>query len=427
MRKGLSKAFAVMLVLVLCCGTVFAKGDSEKEDVVELTFVETLPTPARTIFLQGLIDKFEAENPSIHVNLVSPPYEQAENKMNMMLNAGEKVDIVESRDATIKQLLNNGHVISLEKYLKDWKHTDDFMDISWKAARTVGGEAYILPYLYFAKGLFVRTDILKAEGIPIPKTVEDLYNACVKLTDGQNRYGYGIRGKNKAWKVSADLLCLANVPNIDPNNMYLTKDGQFSYATPEGKAGLQRYADLFKNAVPKDGVNWGFNEQLNAFVSGTVAFLIQDPDSIGVLDQHLTRDQYTVIPAPVGEKTGVVYQDFAFQGLSITSSCKHPDEAWKFLEFMVCPENNAALCKANGVIPAFNSVFSEDEYFSSGLFKAWKTMFNNPETYKFVNYPITSEKFAAWEPYNQQYLQMLLLGDITVDQCVAKFQEYWGY
>ena len=211
------------------------------------------------------------------------------------------------------------------------------------------------------------------------------------------------------------------------DNFYLTEDGTFSYATEEGKAGLQRYVDLYKNAVPADGINWGFNEQLNAFVSGVSAFLIQDPDSIPVLDQQLSRDKYTVVPVPVGEDTGVVYQDFAFQGLSITSSCEHPDEAWRFISFMVSPENNARFCREYGAIPVFNSVFTDDEYFSSDLFKAWNTMFNNPDVYKFVNYPITSEKFAAWEPYNQQYMQQLLMGNITIDETIAKWQEYWGY
>ena len=355
----------LFLVAMLSVSMVFAQGNKESADsgVVELNFIETLPSPSRTALIQSMIDEFEAQNPDIKINLISPPYEQAENKMTMMLNAGEKLDIVESRDATIMQLLNNGHVISLEGYLADWEHSDDFMDISWRAARTVGDEAYILPMIYFAKGL----------------------------------------------------------------NFYLTEDGTFSYATEEGKAGLQRYVDLYKNAVPADGINWGFNEQLNAFVSGVSAFLIQDPDSIPVLDQQLSRDKYTVVPVPVGEDTGVVYQDFAFQGLSITSSCEHPDEAWRFISFMVSPENNARFCREYGAIPVFNSVFTDDEYFSSDLFKAWNTMFNNPDVYKFVNYPITSEKFAAWEPYNQQYMQQLLMGNITIDETIAKWQEYWGY
>ncbi len=425
----MKKITMLFLVAMLSVSMVFAQGNKESADsgVVELNFIETLPSPSRTALIQSMIDEFEAQNPDIKVNLISPPYEQAENKMTMMLNAGEKLDIVESRDATIMQLLNNKHVISLEKYLADWEYSDDFMDISWRAARTVGDEAYILPMIYFAKGLFVRTDILEEKGIEIPTTIEELYDASVALTDGETHFGYAIRGKNKAWKVSSDLISLANVPNISMDNFYLTEDGQFSYATEEGKAGLQRYVDLYKNAVAPDGINWGFNEQLNAFVSGVSAFLIQDPDSIPVLDQQLSRDKYTVVPVPVGEDTGVVYQDFAFQGLSITSSCEHPDAAWKFISFMVSPENNARFCREYGAIPVFNSVFTDDEYFSSDLFKAWNTMFNNPDVYKFVNYPITSEKFAAWEPYNQQYMQQLLMGNITIDETIAKWQEYWGY
>jgi len=421
------KKILVLFFIVLPLSFLSAQGTKEasKSEVVELNFIETLASPTRTAFLQEIIANFEKENPTIKVNLISPPYEQAENKMTMMLNANEPLDIVESRDATIKQLLNNGQVISLESYLADWQHKDDFMPISWRAARIVGDTAYLLPQFYFVKGLYVRTDILKEKGISIPKTVEDLYNASVALTDGKYSFGYAIRGKSKAWKVSQDSLSLANVPNIDMDNFYRTTDGTFSYDTSEGRAGLQRYVNLYKNAVPKDGVNWGFNEQVNAFVSGVAAFLIQDPDALPLIEDQLSRDKFTVVPIPVGEKTGVAYQDFGFQGLSITSSSKHPDAAWKFISYLISPENNAAFCKDYGALPVFNSSFIDDPYFSSGMYQAWNEMFNKPEIYKFVNYPITSEKFAAWEPYQQQYMQRLLLGQISIDETISKWKEYW--
>jgi multiple sugar transport system substrate-binding protein len=417
------RSLASSLLIVLLFVPALAFGQSK---VVQINFIEMLTSPARTAFLNEVIASFEKENPNIKVNLISPPYEQAENKMTMMLNAKQPLDIIESRDGTIKQFVNNGQVADLEPYLKNWSAKDDFLPMSWFAARVIDGKAYIIPQLFFVKGLFVRTDILKKAGVAIPKTVKELYEASVALSDpAKNRYGYVIRGKSNAWKVSQDALCLANLSTIDPKDFYKTTDGKFVYDTPEGKAGLQRYVDLYKKAVSPDGINWGFAEQINAFVSGAGAFLIQDPDAIAMIDKQLGRDSYTVVPVPVGEKSGKAYQDFAFNGLSITSYSEHKDEAWKFLTYLISPKNNSEFCKSYGALPVFNSSFRDDPYFSTGVFKAWNTMFNKPDTYKFINYPITSPKFSGWGPYQEQYMQRLLLGKSSVDETIAKWADYW--
>ena len=110
---------------------VFASGEQEGgEKQIELNFIEMLTSPKRTEFLNTVIAAYEAEHPGITINLISPPYEQAENKMTLMLNAKQPLDIIESRDATIKQFVNNRQVASLEPFIKTWEAKDDFMPIS---------------------------------------------------------------------------------------------------------------------------------------------------------------------------------------------------------------------------------------------------------------------------------------------------------
>lgn len=423
------RLFVILIVSALMAPCfLFAAGQQEEgEKTVELNFIEMLTSPKRTEFLNTVIAEYEAENPGITVNLISPPYEQSENKMTMMLNAKQPLDVIESRDGTIKQFVNNKQVASMEPFIENWDAKDDFMPISWKAARTIDDTAYILPQLFFVKGMFVRTDILEENGLGIPETVEELYKASMAVTDpDKNRFGYVIRGKHNAWKVSQDALSLANVPNVDPDNFYKTTDGEFIYNTEEAHDGLQRYVDMYRNAVPKDGINWGFAEQINAFVSGVGSFLIQDPDAIAMIDEQLGRDKYTVVPVPVGEKTGKAYQDFAFNGLSIVSYSEHKQEAWDFITDLISPETNAAFCKTYGALPVYNSSFYDDPFFSSGVFQAWNQMFNNPEVYNLISYPIESEKFAAWGPYQEQYMQRLMMGDITVDEAIANWSDYWS-
>jgi multiple sugar transport system substrate-binding protein len=182
--------------------------------------------------------------------------------------------------------------------------------------------------------------------------------------------------------------------------------------------------DLFKNAVPSDGVNWGFNEQISSFASGITPFLMQDPDAVPEVDKLLSRDQYTVIPMPLGN-TGTFYYEPGFAGLGIPSYSKNKDAAWDFIAFMSSPERNALVCKNYGALPVHNSTFANDPYFSSGVYTAWNTILSQPEKYVTVRYPYTSEKYPGWAQVHEQYLQSTFLGQTSPAQAVKAWSDYW--
>lgn len=413
--------FLVCIALVAFSSSVIAQSSK----TIELTFFETLTSPARTEYLQKMIEKFENQNPNIKIKLISPPYEQAENKLTQMLNAKQPLDIIESRDANVRQFVNNGQIVSLENYISKWQVANDLLPVTTQSMRSIDNTAYILPWLFFVKALYVRTDILKSAGIEVPKTIDELYNASIKLTNpSANRFGYIIRGKHNAWKVSQDYMCLSDVSNLDTNRFYWTTDGTFAYSTPEGKAALERYVNLYKKAVPKDGINWGFAEQINAFISGVGVFLIQDPDAMAMIDEQLGKDKYAIYPVPVG-KSGKAYQDYAFQGLSLVSYSPNKDAAWKFMSFMLEPQNNAEFCRIYGALPVHKSTFANDQYFSTGRFSAWNKMLNDTRTWVTAKYPISSPKFPAWGQYQEQQMQLLLLDKITIDQAIERWANYW--
>ena len=380
-KNTLLRLASILLVLLICVSGVFANGSNESKSSgkVKLTFVETMTSPARTQVLQALIDEYEAQNPNIEIELISPPYEQSDNKLTMMLNSNQEIDICETRDYTVKQFVNNGKLRDLTPYLNQWEGKDDLLDLTMEAACTVDNTPYLLPQCIYVKGLFVRTDILNKYGIAMPTTMRELYDASIAITGkAPEQYGYSLRGKANCFKVS-DIMMLGDIENVSSENMYLTNDGQYTYGTAAGKKALADYVELYKKACPKDSINWGFNEQINGFVSGTTPFLIQDPDTLGVMDGQLTESQFTVVPVPVGT-TGKRCVDYGFAGLSIPTTSKHPDEAWNFIKWISSAEKNAEFCKSYGPLPINKSSFNNDPYFSSGVYKAWADELQDPLT-----------------------------------------------
>ncbi len=424
MKNRITVSFVLVLVLLLL-SPVFAAGTKEAAGPVTLTFVETMTSPSRTAQIMDLIAKYEALNPKVKINLVSPPYEQADNKLTLMLNSNQELDIIEVRDHTVKQFVNNKKLVDLTSYLASWDEGDDLLPLTVTAANTVDNTPYLLPQFFFVKGLFVRTDVLAKYGFTtLPKTTDELYAMSKAITGkDRNQYGFGFRGKGSSFKIS-DILILSDVPNISVDNIYQTEDGRFAFSTPEARKAVAAYVDLYKHAVPADGVNWGFNEQVNAFISGSTPFLVQDPDTVGMVADALDPALYTVIPMPVGA-SGKTYLDYGFAGLGIPTTSKHPDLAWDFISFMVNAENNADFCKVYGPLPVHISTYANDPYFSSGVYKSWETEMSDPDTYVFVKYPLDSPKYPGWAQVQEQTMQSLLLGNTTVDQAIKSWEDYW--
>lgn len=423
----MNKFIGVVLLLAGMIIPLFSGGTSEKnqnDGGVTLTFVETMTNPSRTAQIQNIISQYEEKNPNVKINLISPPYEQADNKLTMMLNSNQALDIIEVRDHTVKQYVNNNRLTDLTPYMEKWETTKDLLPLTLAAAKTVNDTPYLIPQFFYIKGLFVRTDVLKKYGFSIPKTIDELYKTAAEITKkAPNQFGYGFRGRGSSFKIS-DALILANVTNISKNNIYFTDSGTFSFDTPDARKGLEAYLKLFETAVPADGVNWGFNEQVNAFISGTTPFLIQDPDTISLVAESLSPDQYTVVPFPVG-KNGTATLDYGFAGLSIPTTSKNKEAAWDFLTFILSAKVNADFCKTYGPLPVHTSTFENDSYFSTGVYKAWQTEMATPDVYKFVKYPLDSPKYPGWAQVQEQIMQSLLLKQISADEAITQWKAYW--
>ena len=221
--KHLKKTLFVVLLTSLVLSSTFAAGTKEAttKGPLTLTFFETMTSPSRTAQIQELIAKYEALNPNVKIDLVSPPYEQADNKLTLMLNSNQELDIIEVRDHTVKQFVNNNKLVDLTSYIASWDEGNDLLPLTMAAAKTVNDTAFLLPQFFFVKGLFVRTDVLKDHGFTsMPKTTEELYEMSIAITNkAPNQYGFGFRGKGSAFKIS-DILILSDVGNISKDNIY---------------------------------------------------------------------------------------------------------------------------------------------------------------------------------------------------------------
>jgi len=85
------RKFLVLLLMVVLLATTFSQQ-------VTLRMIQVFTSPLRTKILEEIIAKFEAQNPGVKIELISPPYETAYQKIYLMVSAEEPLDIVEVGD-----------------------------------------------------------------------------------------------------------------------------------------------------------------------------------------------------------------------------------------------------------------------------------------------------------------------------------------
>ena len=417
MKGKIFTLFVVLMLLTLTIGMAAQK--------ITLNMVQVFTSPQRTQILQSIINEFEALHPNVHINLISPPYESAYQKIYLMLSTNQPLDIVEVGDWSLEGVVQLGKMENLEPYISKWKGSKDLIPGLLNAVRVTGGKAYIIPNGVYAKTLFYRPDVLAKYGITkIPQTMQELYNDCVKITNpSKNQYGFDFRGTGLPTNF-IDIVTTSYIDNVDPSNMYKLTNGKLWFKDPRALKGLKLYLNFYRNTAPSDAINWGFDEQVNAFVSGTTPFLFQDPDTTGLLNSLLKKGQYKTAPLPVGP-SGKVYPSYGFGGWGIANYSKHKDLAWEFIKFFTTPMISAYFCKEYGALPVLKSVFENDPYFNSGVFEGWKEMFANPKKYVFTSYPLANKGWPKWTKFQQDTMQQALLGRISLDELTTKWNDYW--
>jgi multiple sugar transport system substrate-binding protein len=414
-------------IITGCSGNTDESNSKNKKDgnVVTLKMIESLTSPARTKLLKEMIQKFEAENPNIKVELISPPLQSADEKITQMLMAKENLDVLEVRDQTVKQWSNNGFIEDLSKYTNQWEYWNSLNDAAKHGATSVDHIPYFIPYGIYEKTLFYRKDWFEEAGLEVPKTWDDLYKAAKTLTDpSKNRYGYSFRG-GAGSSDYVEFMTWAYLGNkINPTDGYFTKDGEPMFSTPEAKQALEMFIKLYKDASPPDSINWSYPEMVQGFTSGMTAMLIQDPEVISTCAKNMKEGTWATAPLPKGPESGVAQQTLGTAGWGITSYSKHKDEAWKLISFLSSPEQNLYFAKNNSLIPIHKNA-GEDPFFKKGYFSSYIEMNSKPEEYLIADRPVHYKGWGQFRATAEKDIQALLLGKSSVDDVLAKWANYW--
>lgn len=384
-----------------------------------LKLVEVITSPERTETLKSIVGKFEEANPGTKVEIISLPWGEAFQKFATMVSAGEVPDVMEMPDTWVSLYANNGMLESLEPYLAKWEHTEGLTDRALELGRDIDNTAYMLPYGFYLRAMFYHKKLLEEAGISEPpKTMDEFVEASKAVSALPGKSGYCMRGGPgglNGWMMFGATMA--------GSNEFFTEDGTSTMNSEGWVKGLTWVVDLYKNGyAPKDSVNWGFNEIVAGFYSGTCAFLDQDPDALIAIAERMNPDDYGVTTMPKGP-SGKTFPTIGFAGWSMLSSSQNKDLAWELIATLQGPEGNIEWNKRTGALPVHRSA-ENDPFYASEQFKGWFAELEDKDAIPTVM-PTHLEEFAFFkDSLVIRTSQEALLGDITPEELANTWAEY---
>ena len=239
-----------------------------------------------------------------------------------------------------------------------------------------------------------------------------------QIAERDGKYGYCLRGGPGA--TNGYIMMMLNFLG---ENKYFDENGQSTLDDPEAVKGLQFLVDMYQNGyVPRDSVNWGFNEIVAGFYSGTCAMLDQDPDALIAIRERMAEEDFAVAPMPLGPH-GKSFPTIGYAGWSMFEASEHKDQAWKLISYLSSPAANLEWSKFVGVIPIYKGA-EQDPYFQKDQFKGWFIELEDPR-WEPTSMPTYLEEFGYFaDVLSIQGGQEALLGQRSAEDVAEEWATY---
>ncbi len=295
---------------------------------------------------QNLAEQFHELHPNITIEFHDVPFEEIRTKLLTQVAAGNPPDVAYMDASTTSEFASRNALIALDDFIAMSKAVDpnDYVEAFLQTA-IYEGKIYGLPIDGESTGLFYRTDLFAEAGIEkAPETWEEFEEAAARLTIPEKKqYGFILFAPEAAyywypwlWQAGGDTLAPDGVDII--------------WDSDEGKRAAEFYIGLRKYSPP-DFFNSNSWDGRVAFAEGTVAMYVAGAWFAGVLQNEFPdiNGKWAVAPLPQDKRCATT---IAGDNLVIFKASKHPEAAWKWIEFVSLPEHMALLNLGTADAPA---------------------------------------------------------------------------
>jgi arabinogalactan oligomer / maltooligosaccharide transport system substrate-binding protein len=284
---------------------------------------------------QAIFDAYHKLHPNVTITLVHQ--DNVVDKSIAALNAGSGPDIIAWADDSLGKLAQSKLVVPLDSYI-----SKSFVDSTYNQAAAQGvefnGHVWGVPEAVEAVTIMYNKSLISAD--QLPKTTDDMLT-FEKTYEQQHPGNYGIVWPTEDAYYNAGWFYGAGT-------FYVHEDGKVGLNTPEGISAA-RFVASFKPLLPSQ-IDGGVASSL--FKEGKAAAIIDGPWAFSDYDKS-TSSNVGFATLPVVTSSNKPTQPFVgVKSLWVTKLSKNPALDADLMKFYTNTENQIAMAKANGEIPA---------------------------------------------------------------------------
>lgn len=353
-----------------------------------------------------VIKEFEAKNPNIKINVEFFPIDGMNDKYLLALKNKSGPDLIDIAADWTTPYAAVGGLLALDDYIaKDKVDMNDFWPGALKTIR-VNGKVYALPYRSETHGLFYNKALFQKAGLDPAKAPQnwDELLADAQAISKSGDIAFGLVGK-----LSGDLSYqLINFIRSFGGDVLSEDNKKALFDQPEAIAAVKYYVDLYRNKLAPDSALSNTNtDSRNLFASGKVGMFLSGNYDIDPIKQANANLDFgtAMYPQAVGKERKLTLGGW---NIAATSFTKHPEAAWKFVNFIASPEISA---KYSNTFSSRKSAMSNPKY-QDPLVQPFTKMLEYGEPMPSV------PQISQIRDILNNHVQQALLGQVSVEDAM---------
>ena len=353
MKKILALAMVLCMVFSFCA--VSASADDITLDVIICQYG---PNTQEWFLGKGMngtnfVEKFEAENPGIKLNLEVVSWNDVYTVVDSRINAGNAPDILNID--VFAAYATEGLLEPVSQWCPEELYNDFFP--SFIDQSVIDDTVWAVPDLASARALFYNVDMFNEVGVEVPTTwaeLEDVSQAILDYYNGEV-YPWGIDMTTDEGQAAFAYYTWGN------GGGFVDADGNWAVNSAENVEAIEYAIGLvskgFTNPNPATQTRYDLQDM---FAAGKLAMVIA-PNQLPtyVADKGGEINLATAnIPANAGKSSssvGVMDRVMAFKDESAPDQAARDEAIGKFAQFFYNPENYVGWVSMEGFLPAVNS------------------------------------------------------------------------
>ncbi|PLZ50734.1 ABC transporter substrate-binding protein [Fischerella thermalis] len=361
MVKVLAKLkFSIVIFVVVLLGIIFVSvPPAHTQQPVVLNLLMTAPDAQP--WKEGIIKDFESKNPGIRINIIEGP--NATNLLEDLYTSAfilgdSPYDLINMDVIWTPKFAAAGWLLDLTDKVTESELTA-FSPKDVEGGR-YKGRLYRIPMRSDVGMLYYREDLLKQAGFNPPETFTDLIkiSQALKQQDKIN-WGYIWQGRQYEGLAAMFVEILQGFGGfwVNPNTLEVGLD------RPETLKAIAFLKETIATGISPPGVTtYQEEETRRIFQSGQAVFLRSWPYVWPLANEKdfPIRGKIAIKPmvsAP-GENSGACLGGW---GLGISKTTKHPQEAWKAIQYFTSEAAQRRFILQAGFVPSRRSLFTDPQ------------------------------------------------------------------